>query len=80
MEQGNISLFTEISNIISKPPPPQIKKVSRQEVRTKRYITVVIEGLDISNKKVILSWFESRNGIPLSCYILVPGSLFSQTY
>jgi len=57
-------------------PSPQYSSkdlhLQKQEVRTKRYITVTLEGLDLGKKKMLLSWYEGGNGIPDSCFLLVP--------
>eukprot|EP01114_Cavostelium_apophysatum_P016190 TRINITY_DN4551_c0_g1_i2.p1 TRINITY_DN4551_c0_g1~~TRINITY_DN4551_c0_g1_i2.p1 ORF type:complete len:200 (-),score=28.40 TRINITY_DN4551_c0_g1_i2:560-1159(-) len=44
---------------------------TKQEVRTKRYISVTLEGFDLGKKKMLLSWYEHGNGIPENCYLLV---------
>lgn len=69
-------LKSEEPKYLNVPPPstPSIKKIAveKQEIRTKRYVTVVVEGLDLSQikKKVILSWYTDGNGIPRSCYVI----------
>jgi len=53
-------------------PPPQKEICEKQEVRTKRYISVTLGGLDCGDKRMVLAWYEHGNGIPESCYVLVP--------
>lgn len=50
----------------------KIPASEKQEIRTKRYVNVIVEGLDLTQlkKKVILSWYHDGNGIPRSCYII----------
>jgi len=53
-------------------PPPQKDVCDKQEVRTKRYVSVTLEGLDLGEKRMVMAWYENGNGIPDSCYVLVP--------
>src|SRR5689334_14726502 len=52
--------------------PLRITLKDKQEIRTKRYVTVTLEGLDLS-KKCFISWYDTGNGLPELCYTISPG-------